>query len=125
MKHLPKKTLFMKSFIIFLLCISLLNYGCKSKQLNKNYTSFPIEDTMFENQESEYQTINTKLYSLYQDSTTLVIFNDKRLSLRELNSLKGKIDSTYKINIFRDKAELKKMKIDKRYKTLVLINKSS
>ncbi len=115
----------MKSVIFFLFFIFLLNYSCKSKQLNENNLSFPIEDTMFENQESMYQTINTKLYSIYQDSTTLVIFNGKKLSLKELNSLKGKIDSTFKINIFRDTIKLKKMKIDKKYKTLISINKSS
>jgi len=125
MKHLFKKISHMKSYILPFLCVFLLSYGCKSKQLNKKHISFPIEDTMFENRQSEYQTIKTKLYSIYQDSTTLVIFNGKKLSLGEIYSLKNKIDSTYKINIFKNKTELKKKKVHKKYKTLILIDKSS
>lgn len=125
MRHLFKNTLHMKFFILFSFCILLLNFGCKSKPLDKNHISFPIEDTLFKNKESEYHTIDTKLHSLYQDRTTLVIYNGKKISLKKLNLLKRKIDSTFIIRIFKDKTKLNKMKVNEKYRTLILIHKSS
>lgn len=108
-----------------LIFIVILLFSCKSSQLNMDKISFHIEDTMFENRESQLHTINTNLYSLYQDKTTLVIFNGRKISLKKLDSLKQEIDSTFNISIFKDKADLKKFKVNKKYKSLILINKNS
>lgn len=112
----------MKIFNLFFIATFLLS--CKSHQNKTKQISFPLENTMFQNKESELSTINTNLYSIHQNETTLVIFNGKKISLKKLNLLKQEIDSTFRVKIFKDKVHLKKYNVDKKYKTLILINKS-
>jgi len=121
MKVLPKTAADMKFLFLFIIVILLA--GCKSRQPIDTY--FPIEDTMYQNNESMENTINTNFYSLIQDETTIVVFNGEEISLKKLNSLRDSIDSTYTISIFKSESDLKKHKINyNKYKALILINKS-
>lgn len=70
----------MKFLNLFFVATFLLS--CKSGQTKTGQISFPIEDTMFQNKESELSTIKTNLNSIYQNETTLVIFNKKKISLK-------------------------------------------
>lgn len=122
MRHILK-WLFMRTVIW--LAFILIFFGCKSKERYVESSGFTFEDTVFDNKESESQTIHSALYSREQERNTLVRFNGKKIPIKTLNSLLSTLDSTYQIDIIRDRITLDKMKIRRKYKTLISIYKSS
>jgi len=110
--------------LIFIFLFTFL-LGCKTNRISDNGNNFPIEDTLFKNNKSEIHSINSSFNSIEQNKTILVIYNKRKISFEKFKKMIKKTDSNYNFRIIKDKIELKKYKINEKYKVLILINKSS
>lgn len=112
-------------FLVFL----IFSFSCKTSKFEKyKKSNIVIEDTMFKNSKSELSSIYSIYKSLEQEKTVLVIFNGKKMNFGEfkkkIEEIK-KIDSTYIINIIKEKNIIRKYNKNDRWKTLIIIKKNS
>jgi len=112
----------MRIFIFIFSFVFLL--GCKTNKKFDYGNKFQIEDTLFENSESETHSINSSFKSIEQKKTILIIYNKRKISFEKFQGMINKPDSNYTFNIIKNKIKLKRYGINKKFKTLIIINKA-
>lgn len=117
----------MKTIFFILIILSLFscagNLNTKSNENRQHKIDEPIiiENTLFDNKESEKSSIYTKINSLNQNDKILIILNNEEIKLNDFKKKQLDSDNIKSIKIINDKELIKEFTEDFKIENIIFI----